>query len=219
MEKLSPESTLGGVAEWSKAPVLKTGVSVRAPRVRIPPPPPVVLEIGLNFSLISQYIFRSIFAKMTEPQRDSSLTQVTNDKVKNYIDNLSDDRKSLFKNKDYDVWNFGNDALLQLVLEGKKVATAGLLAQHNKVPQVGDLGIITDSQDEPRCIVEYTNIETKPFLEVDFDFAQAEGEGFQNIEDWRNEHQKVFREWTNNAFTDNDLVLCENFKLVYSNSK
>src|SRR5690242_5353844 len=29
----------GGVAEWFKAPVLKTGVVVRLPWVRIPPPP------------------------------------------------------------------------------------------------------------------------------------------------------------------------------------
>jgi hypothetical protein len=29
----------GGVAEWSNAPVLKTGEPARAPRVRIPPPP------------------------------------------------------------------------------------------------------------------------------------------------------------------------------------
>jgi hypothetical protein len=30
---------LGGVAEWPIAPVLKTGVVARRPRVRIPPPP------------------------------------------------------------------------------------------------------------------------------------------------------------------------------------
>src|ERR1700689_1828987 len=29
----------GGVAEWSNAPVLKTGEPARVPRVRIPPPP------------------------------------------------------------------------------------------------------------------------------------------------------------------------------------
>jgi len=29
----------GGVAEWLNAPVLKTGISERVSRVRIPPPP------------------------------------------------------------------------------------------------------------------------------------------------------------------------------------
>jgi hypothetical protein len=32
---------LGRVAEWFKAPVLKTGVPARVPWVRIPPLPPV----------------------------------------------------------------------------------------------------------------------------------------------------------------------------------
>jgi hypothetical protein len=31
---------IGGVAEWFKAPVLKTGVGASPPWVRIPPPPP-----------------------------------------------------------------------------------------------------------------------------------------------------------------------------------
>ena len=33
------ESPPGGVAEWSNAPVLKTGDGATRPRVRIPPPP------------------------------------------------------------------------------------------------------------------------------------------------------------------------------------
>ena len=33
-------STVGRVAEWFKAPVLKTGVPARVPWVRIPPLPP-----------------------------------------------------------------------------------------------------------------------------------------------------------------------------------
>ena len=34
------EPAAGGVAEWSNAPVLKTGVRESVPWVRIPPPPP-----------------------------------------------------------------------------------------------------------------------------------------------------------------------------------
>jgi hypothetical protein len=39
-DKLDPRRSRGGVAEWSKAPVLKTGARSRGPWVRIPPPPP-----------------------------------------------------------------------------------------------------------------------------------------------------------------------------------
>jgi hypothetical protein len=38
---LSPALYDGRVAEWFKAPVLKTGVPARVPWVRIPPLPPV----------------------------------------------------------------------------------------------------------------------------------------------------------------------------------
>ena len=37
-------SKLGRVAEWFKAPVLKTGVPARVPWVRIPPLPPKMKE-------------------------------------------------------------------------------------------------------------------------------------------------------------------------------
>src|SRR6185437_16087512 len=38
---------IGGVAEWFKAPVLKTGVGASPPWVRIPPPPPFwLIRIG-----------------------------------------------------------------------------------------------------------------------------------------------------------------------------
>ena len=36
----SLNALIGGVAEWSIAPVLKTGGPLRVPWVRIPPPPP-----------------------------------------------------------------------------------------------------------------------------------------------------------------------------------
>mgnify|MGYP003395284822 FL=1 len=53
-------------------------------------------------------------------------------------------------------------------------------------------------------------------MEVNFEFAQAEGEGFKDIEEWRAEHRKVFKEWSGNSFTDDTLILCEKFKLIYS---
>ena len=40
IENTQINSEVGGVAEWLKAPVLKTGGGVSRPWVRIPPPPP-----------------------------------------------------------------------------------------------------------------------------------------------------------------------------------
>ena len=38
--KVNTQSSVGGVAEWLNAPVLKTDVGESLPWVRIPPPPP-----------------------------------------------------------------------------------------------------------------------------------------------------------------------------------
>ena len=43
----------GRVAEWFKAPVLKTGVPARVPWVRIPPLPPAPLKSFINFELFA----------------------------------------------------------------------------------------------------------------------------------------------------------------------
>jgi hypothetical protein len=40
------------VAEWFKAPVLKTGVPARAPWVRIPPLPPELIETINEFEFL-----------------------------------------------------------------------------------------------------------------------------------------------------------------------
>src|SRR3954465_114889 len=42
--------TSGGVAEWSNAPVLKTGDGATRPRVRIPPPPSRIQRAAANAS-------------------------------------------------------------------------------------------------------------------------------------------------------------------------
>lgn len=44
------KSRPGGVAEWSNAPVLKTGVRESVPWVRIPPPPPLIFLKSLSRS-------------------------------------------------------------------------------------------------------------------------------------------------------------------------
>src|SRR6478736_596495 len=42
----------GGVAEWSNVPDSKSGVGASLPWVRIPPPPPLFLDVSISWSLI-----------------------------------------------------------------------------------------------------------------------------------------------------------------------
>src|SRR6056297_2819560 len=70
----------GGVAEWSNAPVLKTGVRESVPWVRIPPPPPLAHRktemrslTGLFFFLFQRGLVRpSDFRRLAFPPKSVS---------------------------------------------------------------------------------------------------------------------------------------------------
>jgi uncharacterized protein YhfF len=113
------------------------------------------------------------------------------------------------------------DRLNALVLRGEKVATAGLW-QHEYVDEGEDLDVVGERQillgeaDEPLAEIEVTRVERIPFAEVTWEFAEAEGEGFTSIEDWRNRHQAFYaREGL--SVGDDDLVVCLWFKVITDN--
>lgn len=114
-------------------------------------------------------------------------------------------------------FNFGDDKelaehLKQLVLSGEKTATTGLYEEAMRVPKAGEYAHIVDTEGKPFCVIQYTSIEVKPFLEVGFDYIQKEGEGDKDVEEWRNKHRKFFAH--DISFNDNSLVVCEEFKLI-----
>lgn len=114
------------------------------------------------------------------------------------------------------------DELANLVLEGKKRATASNYSnyqrENERLPEVGDLNIITDFYNEPKCIVETIEIEIVKFKDVSLEFAKTEGEGDSSLEYWRDAHRSFFaRELYENGeeFTEGMLVVCEKFKVIY----
>ena len=148
-------------------------------------------------------------------------SQKITDFLNDYLRTLDDAQKSKFEKLQYDAWSFSDEKeisekLINLVLSGKKMATAGLFLESEKIPAVGSLGIILDQDENPRCLIEYTEVSTKLFTNVDFEFAKDEGEGFTNLEDWQKEHRKVFKEWHKDIFSDESFVVCERFKLLFS---
>jgi uncharacterized protein YhfF len=114
-------------------------------------------------------------------------------------------------------WSFGNDELAeklcQLVLVGKKTATTGLYKESEELSKQGDYAAILDKNGKRFCMIQYTNVEVKPFLEVTYDYAVLEGERDKDIEEWREGHRKFFKKYYP-YFTDDSLVVCEKFKLV-----
>jgi uncharacterized protein YhfF len=111
------------------------------------------------------------------------------------------------------------DRLNALVLAGEKVATAGLwryeyVDEGEPLDVVGERQILLDGVEEhPLAVVEITRVETHPFVEVPWEFAAAEGEGFESIEHWRDGHRTFY---ANEGITigDYDLVVCVWFKVV-----
>jgi uncharacterized protein YhfF len=127
----------------------------------------------------------------------------------------------------YQVWHFGNTPamaadLLGLVLAGRKVATASLLAANElepaNAPVPNGYSVVTNFEGEPGCVLQTTAIEHIPFKDVPAEFAVAEGEGDLSLEYWRRVHWDYFsREMAERGFDFNDesIVCCEHFRLLY----
>lgn len=122
-------------------------------------------------------------------------------------------------------WAFGAtpehaDALLGLVLEGVKTATASALGDYEtgeeQVPCVGELSIILDGAGEPRAVLEVTSIDIVPFDQVTAEHAHAEGEDDRSLDSWRRIHERFWAAYSDQGFTPDMLVVCEAFRLVHS---
>ena len=113
--------------------------------------------------------------------------------------------------------------LLELVLSGKKCATASsLLAyekEQSKAPEVGDLSIVTDWDGEPRCVIETTAVSIYRFKDITFDICKREGED-DCLESWRKGHTRYFTEdgsALGYEFSEDMPVVFEDFKVIYIN--
>ena len=127
----------------------------------------------------------------------------------------------------YEAFYFGDgeelaDELAELVLRGIKRATAGSVwsfeADGKRIPQPGDLSIVTNWSGRPLCVIETQAVEVVPFSQVTADFAATEGEGDGSLSFWRLSHRQYFSRECAKAgreFTESMLVACECFKVVY----
>jgi len=130
----------------------------------------------------------------------------------------------------YDVFHFDDnedsaEALLALVLDGAKRATASLRwhyeARGRRLPRPGDLSVVTDWRGTPRCVIETTAVELRAFDEVDADFAAAEGEGDLSLAYWRDVHRAFFGRLCAALGRERSPrmpVVCERFRVVFAGS-
>lgn len=86
--------------------------------------------------------------------------------------------------------------LNQLILDGQKRATAGLLMEYVKeneeLEMEGELLALVDDDTQRIATVIVIEVVTMPFIEVPWKFAQAEGEGDESLEEWRAGHRRFW---------------------------
>ncbi len=114
------------------------------------------------------------------------------------------------------------DELGALISAGTKTATCSALweyeAEGEPLPEVGLKTIVLDGNGSPLCIVETTEVEVRPYDEVDARFAYAEGEGDRSLEYWREAHWRFFSRTLPNIGkepTSNMPLVCERFRVIY----
>lgn len=113
------------------------------------------------------------------------------------------------------------NSLLELVLSGKKKATASSLLSYEiegtRIPQVGDYSIVTDWDGVPRCVIETTAVTITPFSQITFDICRREGED-DTLESWQKGHKHFFVEEGKElgySFSEDMSVVFEDFKVVF----
>ncbi|MEA4914386.1 MAG: ASCH domain-containing protein [Christensenella sp.] len=126
--------------------------------------------------------------------------------------------------KYYECFHFTNDErlaneLLQLVLSGKKRATASSLLCYveDEQPKPGNLSIVTDWDGNPRCVIETKAVQVIPFCEMTFEICSREGED-ECLETWQAGHRRFFTEdgkENGYEFTEDMPVLFEDFEVIY----
>lgn len=152
------------------------------------------------------------------------------DSVENFWRDFSQENPDVSADEPYQVWYFGlgsKDAaeLCNLVLQGKKTATASLPWEYEDKPDdapiLGGYSVVTNYEGVPQCVLRMTELRVLPFNEVDAQFAFDEGEGDQSLDYWRAVHWDYFsrrcagihREPSNTM-----LVNCERFEILHPKS-
>ncbi len=126
-----------------------------------------------------------------------------------------------FESFHFDLNEKSANGLLELVLSGKKRATSSSLLAYEKEnstpPKVGDLSIVTDWDNNPRCVIETTAVAVYKFCDITFDICKREGED-ECLETWQKGHAKFFTldgKALGYEFSEDMPVLFEDFKVVY----
>lgn len=114
------------------------------------------------------------------------------------------------------------DELLELVLSGRKRATAELVdefrARGDELPRVGSHWVVCDGSGAPRLVLRSTELRLGTFDRVDAAFAADEGEGDRTLETWRRGHRSYWERTCaarDAQWSEGDEIVLERFRVVW----
>ena len=104
------------------------------------------------------------------------------------------------------------DKLINLVLDGKKTATTSLY-EYDSLPTIGDISVLTDSNNNNVCMVKTKEVIVTEFKNITWNLAKKEGEN-NSLDEWRKVHKNYFSK-IDPSFNENTKVIFEIFKVIY----
>jgi uncharacterized protein YhfF len=108
-------------------------------------------------------------------------------------------------------------ALNALVLAGRKKGTAGLLSEYERegepLEHVGEQLVVLGDDGHAAATVQVTGLSVHPFIDVPWEFARSEGEGDDDLEQWRAGHRRYW-EAQGTPVQDDTFVVCLSFVRV-----
>lgn len=122
----------------------------------------------------------------------------------------------------FEAKGFVGDELISLVLSGKKTAFftsyPTFEIDQEPLPVSGELYVVLDRAENPRCVIEIENVSILPYNEVTWGMAEKEGED-ENLEQWREKHREYLEDEgaiLGFEFTPNIKLVFQVFRVIYS---
>lgn len=121
----------------------------------------------------------------------------------------------------FEAKGFVGDEMITLVLTGRKTAFftswATYAIDQEPLPISGELYVVLDRNNKPRCVIETESVAVIPFNEVTWEMAAKEGED-ENLGAWKEKKQEYLEDEgaiLGFEFSPDIKLVYQTFKLIY----
>lgn len=121
----------------------------------------------------------------------------------------------------FEARGFAGDELVALTLAGKKTAFfssyASYAADNEPLPVSGELYVLLDRSETPRCVIELASVQIVPFNEVTLDMVMQDGED-ESVEAWRERRREYLEDEgaiVGFEFSETIKLVFQSFRVVY----